>query len=159
MKRISFWLLVISFTFLIGVAATLLYLKFTHPAVQTSQTTTEFSSPNLTSMTWCELANNPEKHDGRTVRLNAKLSIGLEGSWFSDPNCGVNNAAVITAENKEVWQTIEQARKQKNKKPLSNEVDLVVIGKFKNTVYKDCCLITPFQFEILKVEKTSKQID
>jgi hypothetical protein len=111
------------------------------------------SAQTIPSLTFCELVRNPEKYDGETVRLNAKLSIGLEGSWFSDLKCGVDNAAVISSENKEVWEKIRQAREQKDSKFWSNTVDLIVIGRFKNIEYKDCCLIAPFQFEILKIEK------
>jgi hypothetical protein len=51
--------------------------------------------------------------------------------------------------NEEASKLIRQAREQKGKKFWANELNVVVVGRFKNEVYKDCCLIAPFQFEIL----------
>lgn len=162
MKRIIFWLIVISFIFVLGVITMLLYKDFSNSNAQKMETATntalldgETDSTNLPILTYCELANNPEKYDGKIVRLSAKLYIGLEGSWFADPNCGLDNGAIISSKNKEVWETMEKARKQKDEELLSIELSLIVVGRFKNVVYKDCCLIAPFQFEILKVEKAS----
>ena len=161
MKRITFWRLIITFTFILGAA--LLYLKFFYPSIQTSESLPEISLPEIENnqaelpvLTFCELAKNPEKYDGRTVRLSAELSIGLEGSWFSDAACGADNTAIISTENNEVWKAIGKARERGKREPSDTEINLTVVGKFKNTVYKDCCLIAPFQFEILKVEKASK---
>ena len=156
MKRITFWLLTVSFTFILGLAVTLIYLKFFYPVIQTSESLPEISLPEIENnpadlpvLTFCELVNNPEKYDGKTVRLSAKLSVGLEGSWFSDSNCGVDNTAIISVKNNEVWKTIDKARERKNKEPWDTQINLTVVGKFKNTVYKDwCCLTAPFQFEI-----------
>ncbi len=166
MKRIRFWLLIISFTFIFGAATALIYLKFFYPAIQTAESVTEIALPEIENnpadlpvLTFCELANNPEKYDGKTVRLSAILSIGLEGSWFSEARCGADNAAIISAKNNEVWKAIKKARERGKREPSDTEVNLTVVGVFKNTVYKDCCLIAPFQFEILKVEKASKVID
>ncbi len=166
MKRITFWLLTVSLTFIFGAAAALIYLKFFYPAIQTPEPVPEIVLPEIENnpaelpvLTFCELAKNPEKYDGRTVRLSARLSIGLEGSWFSDSACGADNAAIISMENNEVWKTIDKARKRGKREPSDTEVDLTVVGKFKNSVYKDCCLIAPFQFEISKVEKASKIVD
>ncbi len=167
MKRITFWLLIISFTFIFGAAAMLIYLKLFYPAIQISESLPEISLPeiennptDLPSLNFCELTNNPEKYDGKTVRLSARLSIGLEGSWFSDSSCGADNTAIISAQNKEVWKAIEKARERKNKEPSDTQVNLTVVGEFKNTVYKDwCCLTAPFQFKISTVEKASKVVD
>lgn len=167
MKRITFWLLTISFTFIFGVTAALIYLKFFHPVIQTSESVPEIVLPkdennpaDLPVLTFCELTNNPEKYDGKTVRLSARLTMGLEGSWFSDATCGADNAAIISLKNNDDWKIIDKARERKNKEPWDIQLNLTVVGKFKNTVYEDtCCLTTPFQFEISKVEKASKVLD
>ena len=162
MKRASFWLLAISVTFVLGVAATLAYLKVFYSPVQISQPLPEISLPEkdsaeLPGLTFCELTKNPEKYDGKTVRLSARLSIGLEGSWFSDNSCGADNAAIVKVKDNEVWKIIDKARERGKREPWDTQVNLIVIGQFKNAVYKDrCCLTTPFQFEISKVEKASK---
>lgn len=160
MKRTIFRFLTIFAVLLCVSAAALIFLRFFH----TTQTLPEDSSPEIESeasvlpvLNFCELVNDPEKYDGKTVRLSARLSIGLEGSWFSDTSCGADNAAIISAENNEVWKAIDKARARKKGEPWDVEVDVVAVGKFKNVVYKDwCCLTAPFQFEILKVEKASK---
>jgi hypothetical protein len=162
MKRFSTWLFIL--TFVVGVTSVFLYLKFSNPVNEKSVSLSniplsniENNSSNLPIFDFCKLVKNPEKYDGKIVRLSSKLIFGLENSWFSDPECGTpNDAAITIAENKEIWNAIEQARKQKDKKFLKNEIDLIVIGKFRNEVYKDCCLIAPFQFEILQIESISK---
>jgi hypothetical protein len=164
MKRITFWLLAISLTFILGVAATFIYFKFFYINPQEDEMLPEVALPEsennqaeMPDLTFCELVNNPEKYDGKTVRLRAKMSIGTEGSWFSDNACGANNAAFISEANDEVSKAIDKARDRGKREPWDFEVNLIVVGKFKNVVYSDrCCLTTPFQFEILKVEKASK---
>ncbi len=149
---------------MLGVAVVLLWIYFGHSTVQIAENApfsqsqnNDNASADLPILAYCELANNPDEYDGKIVRLSARLLIGVEGSWISDSNCGrTDNAAITTSNNEEVWHSINQARKQKGKKIWSNEVNLIVVGKFKNAVYKDCCLITPFQFEIMRIEKASE---
>ncbi|MGI8470123.1 MAG: hypothetical protein ACR2N3_16910 [Pyrinomonadaceae bacterium] len=166
MKRFTTWLFVIVLTFALCVTATLLYLKLNYFNSQESKAVENFdvvydenSSADLPILSYCELANNPEKYDGKIVRLSATLEMGIEGSWFDDANCEKSNdAAIVKSINEEVWDAVQRTREQKDKKVLSNEVNLIVVGRFKNSVYKDCCLITPFQFEILKVENASNPV-
>lgn len=162
MKRIIFWLVIISFIFALSVITVLLRQNFSDSNAQKTETATNITlldskidSTNLPIINYCELANNPEKYDGKIVRLSARLYIGLEGSWFADKSCGFDNSAIISSKNKEVWETMEKARNRKDEEFSSIELDMVVVGKFKNVVYKDCCLIAPFQFEILRVEEVS----
>lgn len=165
MKRITSWLFIITLTFVLGVTSTtFLYLKFTTSNIQKSgtlQTPNSLKNEDVTLdlliLSFCELSNNLEQYNEKIVRISATIQFGLEGSWFSDPNCGISdNIAIVSYKNEELYNPIAQARKQKNMKFLANELDVVVIGKFKNEVYKDCCLIAPFQFEISQVEKVSK---
>lgn len=153
MKQI---LLAITFIFLFGllIISTILFPTNYADSLGNPLNKEEISQ-SIPMVNFCELANNPEKYNDRTVQLKASLSLGLEGAWFSDSECGVNNAAIVSSENKEVWKTIEKARNVKNNKFLSNELNLEVVGIFKNIEYKDCCLIAPFQFEILKIEKVT----
>jgi hypothetical protein len=163
MKRITFWLLTVSFTFILGLTATFIYIRCFYPVIQTSESLPEIALPaiennpaDLPVLTFCELANNPKKYDGKIVRLSAKMFIGTENSWFSDSACGVENAAIISSKNKDVWKAIEKARKGKKKEPWAFELNLVVTGKFENIPFKECCTIAPFQFEIFNVEKAEK---
>src|SRR5690348_2570944 len=117
MKKIAVWLLATIFTFILGIAATFIFMKFFYSFPQKLEAQPETSIPkyendsaNLPILAFCEQANNPAKYDGKMVRLSARLHIGIENSWVSDSNCGANNAAVISASNKEVWQKIDKAR-------------------------------------------------
>lgn len=168
MKRITFWLVVVSIIFGLGTATMLLY-----PNIFNSHGQTEISAEPATRHTdavseeipnpeYCDLVANPEKYDGKIIRLSAKLYMGLEGSWFYDAKCSINNGAVISSENKDVWRAIDEQTKKQNDKTLKenegrlrNEIYLTVVGKFKNVVYGEGGLTTPFQFQILKVEKAS----
>lgn len=146
----------------------MLYLKVNTSDTQKSKTSqnpdlvinenVSATLPNIFQvLSFCELSNNPEKYNGKIVRINATIQFGLEGSWLSDSNCGTSdNVAIVSYKNNEIWKPIGQAREQKDKKFLANELNVIVTGKFKNEVYKDCCLIAPFQFEISQVEKVSK---
>lgn len=159
MKRIGVWFLAVSFTFIPSIGVTLISLESLFPAKLP-----EISSPVINDepaetpvLDFCELANNPEKYDGQTVRLNAKITFGTEGVWFSDARCGVDNAAFAYAKSPEARKKINQSRAREKGAPWDFEVNLIVVGKFSNVVFKDWCrLTTPFQFEILKVERASK---
>ena len=163
MKRITFWLLTVSLTFVLSLTATFTYLKFIYPDVQKSESRPEISLPEIENnpadlpiLAFCELTKNPEKYDGKIVRLSAKMFIGTENSWFSDFACGVDNAAIISSKNKEVWKAIEKATEGKKKEHWAFKLDLIVTGRFENVSFKECYTIAPFQFEILTVEKASK---
>jgi hypothetical protein len=163
MKRIISWLFILTFTFALGVSATFLYIKFNNSFVQKTEilndavsTSKENDSQALPILAYCELANNPEKYNGKIIRVSSTLSFGDHGSYFSDANCRLpENGAIIWYKTEEVQVTISQAREQKDKKFLAHELNVITVGRFSNKVYKDPSLIVQFQFEILKVEKAS----
>lgn len=164
MKRTAIWLFTVILCFGLGVGAVLLYLKFNASDIEKPEISPNLSLLNnenasavLPILSFCELASNPEKYNGKIVRLSGTLSFGLEGAWLSDANCGAENAAIVLFLNEKVWNPIKKAREQENEKFSANELSVIVVGKFKNEIYKDCCLITPFQFEISAVEKASKK--
>lgn len=163
MKRVTTWLLVIFLTFTLGVTATLIYLSFNTSNSQKSETPVNLpvnkenkvAGPSTLSL--CELSNKPQEYNGKVVRLSATLLFGTEGSWFSSQDCMVSDGTILVSfENEKAWKPIGDARKQKNNKPWANQLDVIVIGKFKNEDPRNCCIIAPFQFEILQVEKVSK---
>ena len=169
MKRVVLGLIIISIIFILGAVATMsLYPHIFNNNSQKAEIFNETATLNkenvseeVSSLGFCELVIEPEKYDGKIVRLSAKFRIGMEGSWFFDSKCGVDNAAIVSFKNKGVWEIIDHASKQKEKtliedeKHLKNELYLTVIGKFRKVVYNYGGLIAPFQFEILKVEKVS----
>ncbi len=160
MKHNKFWLLIIIFTIVFGVVIMLFHLEYSNTAAQKLKILPESALlsdenvlSNLPVLNYCELVNNNEKYNGKIVRLRATINFGLEGSWFSDAACsgGIDSAAMISSKNDKVWRTIEQARGSED---LLQAVDLIVVGKFSNVVYDYGGLKTPFQFEIIRVEKT-----
>jgi hypothetical protein len=100
MKQIISWLLVIVFTFMLGVAVALLYLESTVSVTQKSEISSSllnkeindenvsmWNAGNLPILSYCELANNPEKYDGKIVRLSATLYQNMHGLKFLDAIC------------------------------------------------------------------------
>lgn len=120
-----------------------------------SEIRTEQKSENSPLLNFCELTKNPENYDGKIVRLKAKLTFGLEGAWFSDANCGIDKAAFVESTDKNLWASIEKLRRQNDGKILLNEIELNVVGKFKNTSFNEGGLITPFRFEVLQIENAN----
>ena len=165
MKRSATRTFVISLTFLCGVAAVLIYTGYNGLESENSYfvkepiSADELNSSNFSLIAFCDIVKNPEKYDGKIVRLKGKLSFGIEGAWFSEAKCGIDNAAVIESENDKVWAEIEKARTQKDKEFLINEIDLITIGRFKNTAYNEGGLKTPFRFEMFWIEKNGRKID
>jgi len=168
MKRITSWLIVTSLTFVLGVVATLLWLEFRHPSAQKSVASPcaslpndENSSADLPILSYCELANNPEKYTGKVVRVSARLSGFIHGRLFYDPNChSVDTQAAVTFNSQareEIERSLSEARGSDN---WFEPVDLIAFGRFKkvvpskksDTIYDTASL----QFEIMRIEKASK---
>lgn len=165
MKRSATRTFVISLTFLFGVAAVLIYTDYDSldseksNFVKESTSVDELNLSDFSLVTFCDIVKNPQKYDGKIVRLKGKLSMGIEGAWFSEAGCGIDNAAVVESENDKVWAEIKKARTPKDNKVLINEIDLIVIGRFENTAYNEGGLKTPFRFEILWIEKNGQKPD
>jgi hypothetical protein len=154
-------------TFVLGVAATLLWLKFRHPSVRKSEAqpcshslSNESASPNLPILAYCELANNPEKYNGQVVRVSARLGGSIYGILFYDQNCpGPDMGAAVTFEpqnEEEIERSLKQASGSNS---LFEPVNLIAVGRFKevvpfngsDTIYDTA----PLQFEIIRIEKAS----
>jgi hypothetical protein len=88
MKRVTSWLFIISLISVLGVIAIpWLYQIFNASYIQKSQELSNPTQPvkanglaDLPILAFCELANNPEKYNGKTVRVNASLNFALEDS-------------------------------------------------------------------------------
>jgi hypothetical protein len=164
MKRATIWLSMTLLTFTLGVTVALIYLKINGSYKQKTEDTTSLVFVNnakenseLLTLSFCELSSNPEMYDGKVVRLNANLVFGLEGAWFSDPECKTLKASTLVFIKEDAWKTIEKARKQKKDKLWAMDVNLTVIGKFKNQDPKNCCIVVSSQFEIQQVEKVYRK--
>lgn len=168
MKRIASWILVTSLTFCLGVAAALLWLEFPHPTIQKSAVSPCTPSPNsenasadLPILAYCELANNPEKYNGKVVRVSARLSGFIHGILFYDPNCPGRDTGAAVFYNPENREEIERSLNQaRSSDDWLQPVELIAIGRFKkvipsnesDTIYDTA----PLQFEIMRIEKAYK---
>ncbi len=169
MKRITTWVLVTSFTFTLGVVAALLWLEFRHSSIQNQTNSPCSPSPNnenfsadLPILAYCELANNPEKYDGKIVRVSARLAMFIHGRVFADLNCSSmdrQTAVTFDPQNREeIERTLNQASGSDNW--IVTPMDLIAVGRFRkvvpsnqsDTIYDTASL----QFEIMRVEKASK---
>ena len=167
MKRIVIWLGTAVLTFTIGVAASMFWLK-THrvavkqePSVASAEPYKADSNGALPILAYCELATNPEKYNGQTVRVSARLSGFIHGILFYNPNCpGVDTRAAVSYNpdhSAEIELVLTQARGSDN---WFEPVDIIATGKFKkvtptnesDTIYDTASL----QFEIILIEKASK---
>lgn len=167
MKRTLCWVGTAILTFTIGVATNFLWPQSS--VVETKQKATagcrELSKPvsdeGRPILAFCELASNPEKYNGQTVRVSARLSWFIHGLLFYNEDCsGPNKHAAVfynQAHEVEIERAIEQARGSDNR---YEPVDIIATGTFKkvtpsfesDTIYDTA----PLQFEIIQIEKTSK---
>jgi hypothetical protein len=165
MRRIVSWLLVASLSFVLGVAANVVWLR--HRAAQgtvialSSQSQQSDSSATLPILSLCELVNNPEKYSGHVVRVSTTLSGFIHGSFVYDPNCvrvDTGTAVFFNAEHKDQIQSdLKQARDSDN---FLEPVNMIAVGKFRkvvpsnesDTIYDTASL----QFEIVRIESASK---
>jgi hypothetical protein len=169
MKRTTSWLVVTLFTFILGVATALLWLEFSRPAVQkfeaapcSSISVPERASADLPIIAYCELANNPDKYNGKVVRVSARLSGFIHGILFYDQNCASANNGTAVAFHPSV---VEEIRRTLTEAADSDAygfvpLNLIVVGKFEKVTpshESDLFWDTASQhFEIMRVEKASK---
>jgi hypothetical protein len=160
-----FRLLIASLGFVLGVAASVVWLR--HRTAEkaviatSSQTQKSDSSAELPILSLCELVNNPDKYSGKVVRLSTTLSGFIHGSFVYDPNCvrvDTGTAVFFNPEYKDKIQNdLKQARGSDN---FLEPMNMIAVGKFKkvtpsnqsDTIYDTASL----QFEIMRIETASK---
>ena len=164
MKKIIPSMLVGSLTFFLGVGSTVIRLRsspaaakqIVNPAPAQERTTSE--QPILA---FCELANNPDKYSGRTVRVSVTLSGFIHGMVLYDPNCSSIDTQTAVFYNQKAREEIEKRlAKVRGSDDWRIPVTLISTGEFRkvtpsnesDTIYDTA----PLQFEIIKVEKVSK---
>jgi hypothetical protein len=169
MRQTPFWILIALLTFALGVATVLVWFNRpklanekaeTVPSQQESRPSTE-----QTTLTYCELANNSEKYDGKIVRVSAKLWFMIHGYSFLSKNCDgeTKQIAVIFPDDKrglEIENKIAKDLELTEYNPWSFP-EIIAIGKFsrvKPSRKSDSIADNTYlHFEILEVEKASKQ--
>lgn len=167
MRRIPIWILIGSYTFVLGVAATPLWRQLLRPAAKeevsarSDQRATHDASKDLQILPYCELANNPEKYSGQIVRVRARLSGFIHGMLFHDPNCSrVDTQSAVfydPGHKEEIKRDLKQARGSDN---WLEPLDIIAVGTFwkvnpsneTDTIYDTASL----RFEIIRIEEASK---
>lgn len=99
----------------------------------------EENPKTLPVLEYCDLKNNPDKYDGKIVRLNAEIKAGQHGEHLYDPQCPADEsiktyydatAAVIFA-NQSDRDKITEIRENRNPKLWTEPINVIVIGEFK----------------------------
>ncbi len=171
MKRTIFWLLTMLVTFSLGVVTAFIWLSNYNPTSKTSETispTTEKGSDSVKMpiLSYCELANNPEKYDGQIVRINGRLVRGMHGIKFYSPNCYAKEKEAALVIDEQIWEALENAERDVfstfvDKPAAFNFFEVTVVGKFSRVTpsrTSDHVLDNShLQFKILEIEKASKQ--
>ena len=167
MRRIMPRVLITLLTFMLGVAAVLLWLEFRRPPVQKSEappcsdSSGNESASDLPILAYCELANNPEKYSGQVVRVSARLGGFIHGILFYDPNCaGANMGAAVTFDSQNEEEIERSLKQASGSDSLLDPVNLIAVDRFRkvvsshvsDTIYDTAAL----QFEIIRIEKASK---
>ena len=92
----------------------------------------------LPELDYCEIRTNPERYNGKVVRIRAKLSSFIHGLYFHDERCGVksyegllddNRTAVTFFEPKrsELYDTVERIR---DPNVPREPVEVIAVGRF-----------------------------
>jgi hypothetical protein len=151
------------FTFLLGVALTIVWLRLSQqPSKEiNAQSVQQPASSEQPILAFCELANNPDKYSGKLVRVSGTLSGFIHGMVLFDPNCssiGTQTAVFYNVKNRdEIEKCLEKVRGSDD---WRIPVNIITEGEFRrvtpsnqsDTVYDTA----PLQFEIKRIEKASK---
>ena len=169
MKRKTFWLLISVVTFALGVITVFVLLDRSKSSNEKSELVSSVAQKvdvpsELPILSYCELANNPEKYDDKTVRVSAKLWFFIHGFKFLDKNCYAiekETAVTFAAEREnEIFAKLAKATGATEYNPWVFP-EIVAVGKFsrvKPSRRSDSMADNAYlQFEILEIEKASKQ--
>ena len=103
------------FCFSCGIASTLLWFGWSRTANAPQNVSSVNKEEELPILAYCELANNPDKYDGKVVRVSARLLQGIHGLSFLDPNCeGEIRQAAVTFDHKREEQIEAQIAAETN---------------------------------------------
>ena len=169
MKRKTFWLLISVVTFALGVVTVFVWFDCSKSPNEKSEavssTVQKTDNPSeLPILAYCDLANNPEKYDGKIVRVSAKLWFFIHGFKFLDKNCYAieKEAAVAFAAGREdeIFAKLARETDATEYNPWVFP-EIVAVGRFsrvKPSRKSDSMADNAhLQFEILEIEKASKQ--
>ena len=161
MKRTVFWILVSIVAFGLGFASAYVWLY--EPNTTHSDLADGVAEQPI--LAYCELANNPEKYDGKVVRVSARLWFMRHGYSFYSRNCeGETKQTAVVFRNDESGERIEARIAQETGLNEYNPwgfPEIIASGKFsrvqpsrKSDSMEDN---TYLHFELSEVEKASAE--
>ena len=119
-------------------------LLFSSCTAQTADSKNKNESENLPLLEYCELRNNPDKYDGKIVRLKAEINGGQHGDHLYDERCPADPSiyayydatAAVFYKNREDNDKVRKIRDQRlenenSEKRWTDAVNVTVIGIFK----------------------------
>ena len=163
MNRITFWLLIALATFAFGIITTLFWSEFNYSKVQETKASSSFSLSNKDwdstekpIISYCELASNSERYNGKIMRVRARLVAGKHGLLLLDSNCLENTeqaAVFYSSQNK------DEIEKRLGR-GFDVDFNIVAVGSLKKVVpsnRSDSKMDTAkLQVEIEKIEQAVK---
>lgn len=163
MKRYLFWIITLLFTFLLGVIFTILIFTNSENA---NRSKNEKLFENLPVLSYCEVSENPDKYDGKIIRLKTMILGSLHhGEYISAGyNCrgdikmignSETTAALLYIDSFE-QKKVSDIRSQRKNTAWSDPLTFVGVGKFsKNEPEKDTDSIkdnSPYHFTIISID-------
>ncbi|MDQ6788490.1 MAG: hypothetical protein M3033_16930 [Acidobacteriota bacterium] len=160
MKQLVYWFFVVFITFALGVAATLIWVKNNSSILPPERSS---GSSELPILAYCELVNNPEKYNGKIIRINADLLWNMHGYFLADNNCSARDESALTGirfdekSRDELFQKINEI-KGSDKLDFRTSINMIAVGKFNKVGRCEICsdlMIdrTLLHFEIIEIEK------
>ena len=169
MRRTLLWSLILLITFALGIATAFLRLnRFEQSNAKPETVYLPSQKSDIPAeqqiLAYCELANNPEKYDGKVVRVSARLWFMIHGHSFTDKNCDgeTKQAAVIFPEGERGFEMFNKIAKDTGLAEYNpwDFPEIIAVGKFSRvepTGKSDSMENNTYlHFEILDVEKASK---
>lgn len=160
MKKWGLWISVWFLTFSIGLTCASLWLPgqtSTRQKATVAETTASSKSENM-ELSFCQVAAEPEKYEGKVIRLSAVYSFGLHGVTIGDASCSSEDLGTSVSITPAIWEEFERAtEKAYGTKVVGPPLYIIAIGKFQRNNpshasdgWEDRL---PFRFELKRIEK------
>jgi hypothetical protein len=164
MKRSFIWIIVLIFTFFVGVTLTVFWVRNNPPIVSYE----EAISKGVPDVEYCQLRNNPYEYNGKVVRVSANLHWFMHGYYLHEINCsdtkGGNRTdearTAITVYDKNRTEVFEYLQNYHEPGKLWQPLKIIAVGRFRYKIpdgYSDGIDDrTSFHFEIYKIESAKR---
>ena len=152
--------------------AVVFLLLFSNCSEQNSEISYENKSEDLSLLEYCDLRNNPDKYDGKIVRLRAEINSGNHGDHLYDKRCPGNESVhsypdgltAIFYKNKAEQDKVREIRDRRidsnSQKVWTDSVNVTAVRLFKKnkpleneSSYERNA---PFHFTVITIESFSE---